>query len=72
MFFPSRKEGQDPILEKKLKKGEGTFADKKCILGFDFDGTNKTLWLEEGRCVAILTIFHQWMSYISGESLLTR
>ncbi len=32
-----------------MKKGEGTFVDKKFILGFDFDGTNKTIWLEEGR-----------------------
>ena len=25
---------------------------------FDFDGTNKTIWLEEGRRAALLTILH--------------
>ncbi len=59
VFPPSRKEGQDPISEKKLKKGEGAFMNKKCILGFNFDGTNKTIWLEEGRQAALLTILHQ-------------
>jgi hypothetical protein len=34
VFPQSGLEGHDPILEKKLKKGEGTFADKMCILGF--------------------------------------
>ncbi len=49
LFPPRRQEEQEPILQKKLKKREGTFADKKCILGFDFDNTNKTIWLEEVR-----------------------
>jgi hypothetical protein len=61
VFPPRGKEGQDPILEKKLKKREGIFADKKYILGFNFDGTNKTIWLEEGRQATLLTILHQWI-----------
>jgi hypothetical protein len=48
-------------LEKELKNGVGTFADKQCILGFDFDGTNKTIWLEEGRQATLLIILHQWI-----------
>jgi hypothetical protein len=56
---PSGKDGQDPISEKKLKKGEGTFADMKCILGFNLDSPNRTIWLKEGRHAALLTILHQ-------------
>jgi hypothetical protein len=61
VFPPSGKNGQDPSLEKKLKKGEGTFADKMCILSFNVDGTNKTIWLEQGSRGALLTILHQWI-----------
>ncbi len=31
----------DPISEKKLKKGEGVYSTTKTLLGFDFDGTQK-------------------------------
>jgi hypothetical protein len=37
------------------------FVSTKCILGFDFDGANKTIWLEEEKRAAILTILHQWL-----------
>jgi hypothetical protein len=48
-------------LAKKLQKGDGTFKSKKCILGFDFDGDSKTIWLEEEKGAALLTILHQWL-----------
>ncbi len=52
---------RDPILTKKLKKGEGTFHTKKCILGFEFDGDEKTIWLKEDKCAALLRILHHWI-----------
>jgi hypothetical protein len=52
---------RDPISTKKLKKGEGTFHTKKCILGFEFDRDKKTIWLEKDKRAALLTILHHWI-----------
>ncbi len=57
----STDDSKDPISAKKLNKGKGTFDTKKCLLGFDFDGVNKTIWLEEAKRDALLTILHQWI-----------
>ena len=48
----------DPISKKKLLKGEGQYALFKTMLGFDFDGKQKTMWLEEGKRAKLLTILH--------------
>ncbi len=62
MFPPSSDNSKDPISAKKLQQGDGTlFKSKTCILGFDFDGNSKTIWLEEEKRVALLTILHQWL-----------
>jgi len=53
--------GNDPISEKKLKQGNGEYATTKTILGFDFDGVNKTLWLEEAKRALLLTILQGWI-----------
>ena len=37
------------ISEKKLKKGEGRYETRKTLLGFNFDGKGKTLWLESAK-----------------------
>ncbi len=39
----------DPISEEKLKQCKEEYATRKTILGFDFDGVNKTIWLEEAK-----------------------
>ena len=52
---------QTPILEKKLKQGNGRYATKKIILGFEFDGVNKTLWLEEAKRAHLLTVLQGWI-----------
>ena len=60
--FPACSDGdRDPVSAKKLKKGDGTFATRKCILGFGFDGLNKTIWLEEEKRDTLLTILHKWI-----------
>ena len=61
VFPPNRDDTKDPISDKKLRKGDGTFNTKKYLLGFDFDGINKTIWLEEDKRAALLTILHQWI-----------
>jgi hypothetical protein len=61
MFPPSNNDSKYPILANKLQKGDGTFKSKKCILGFNFDNDSKTIWLEEEKRAALLTILHQWL-----------
>jgi hypothetical protein len=51
----------DPISEKKLKKGEGQYSTLKTLLGFDFDGKQKTLWLEEKKQAKLLTTLKGWI-----------
>jgi len=58
VFLPSKDDGMDPISNKKLRKGEGTFETSKCLLGFEFDGVNKTIWLEDEKRVSLLQILH--------------
>ncbi len=54
-------DGNDPISEKKLLKGEGQYSVLKTLLGFDFDGKRKTMWLEEEKRAKLLTILHSWL-----------
>jgi hypothetical protein len=55
--FPANDvDSNDPILEKKLKQGDDEYATKKIILGFEFDGVNKTLWLEEAKQAHLRTV----------------
>ena len=61
VFPASNDDIRDPISAKKLRKGDGTFDTKKCILGFEFDGVEKTIWLENDKRAALLTILHQWI-----------
>jgi hypothetical protein len=51
----------NPISEKKLLKGEGQYALIKMLLGFDFDGQQKTTWLEEEKQAKLLTILLSWL-----------
>ena len=42
VFSPNNSDAEDPISEKKMKKGEGLYDTKKTLLGFDFDGARFT------------------------------
>ena len=60
--FPASKiDADDPISEKKMKKGEGMMSTKKSLLGFEFDGIDKTLWLESEKRDVIITTLHKWI-----------
>ena len=61
--FPANDEddGNDPISEKKLKKLEGQYSTVKTLLGFDFDGISKTMWLESAKREKLLTILRGWI-----------
>jgi hypothetical protein len=61
VFPPSVDDERDPISLKKLQKGNGTYDTTKCLLGFEFNGVKKTMWLEETKRATLLTILHQWI-----------
>ena len=52
---------EDPILAKNLQKGDATFDTTKCILGVNFDGVEKNMWLEDEKRAMLLTVLHQWL-----------
>ena len=61
--FPADNDNDDddPISEKKLKKLEGQYSTIKTLLGFDFDGIGKTMWLEAAKREKLLTILRGWI-----------
>ena len=60
--FPADEvDGEDPVSHKKLLKQEAMWALTKDILGFTFDGENKTLWLEEPKRKSLLATLHKWL-----------
>ena len=61
VFPPDDDDETDAISLKKLRKLECMWAHVKDILGFTFDGINKTLWLEEPKRDAILQTLHGWL-----------
>jgi hypothetical protein len=61
VFPPAEEDTEDALSFKKLLKLEGMWAHVKDILGFTFDGLEKTLWLEEPKRNALLTILHGWL-----------
>ena len=61
VFPPDDDAANDAISYKKVLKGESQWALIKDILGFTFDGDAKTLWLEESKRDALVTILKGWI-----------
>jgi hypothetical protein len=61
VFHADEVDENDPISLKKLKKQDGEWALQKDMLGFTFDGKNKTMQLEEPKRELLLTILHKWL-----------
>jgi len=51
----------DPISLKKLLKGDSDYRSTKSILGFEFDGVEKTIWLEDEKRMTLLAILKGWL-----------
>jgi hypothetical protein len=49
VFLADIVDSNDPISEMILLKGEGQYSFFKMLLGFDFDGKRKTMWLEKEK-----------------------
>jgi hypothetical protein len=63
VFPPDDIDENDPISLRKLKKRDAAWAVVKDILGLTFDGVSKTVWLEEDKRIAILTVLSKWIRY---------
>ncbi len=61
VFPPDQDNSNYLISEKKLRQQEGQFSTQKTLLGFDFDGTTKTMWLEEAKREKLLTVLKGWI-----------
>ncbi len=61
VFPPDADDSNDPISEKKLQQQEGQFSMRKTLLGFDFDGIAKTMWLEDAKREKLLTVLKGWI-----------
>ena len=61
VFPPCEAKHNDPISEKKMKKGDSKFCTQKTLLGFDFDGNDKTIWLEESKRDSLLLVLKSWL-----------
>ena len=61
IFPKNNDDDNDPISTKKMKKDEARFSTTNTLLGFDFDGCDKTIWLEEGKRAALLLILKKWI-----------
>ena len=61
VFLANTNDSNDPISERKLQQHDGEYSTTKTILGFDFDGVNKTIWLEEAKQAHLLTVLDCWI-----------
>ncbi len=53
VFPPNVDNSCNPISEKKLIQREGHYSTQKTLLGFDFDGVKKMMWLEGAKRVGV-------------------
>jgi hypothetical protein len=61
-IFPANiVDSNGPISGKKLEKGEGQYSTLKTLLGFDFNGNRKTMWIEEEKEAILLTTLKGWI-----------
>jgi hypothetical protein len=61
MFPPDNDDSNDPISKNKMIKEEGQYSNRKTLLGFDFDGSAKTMWLEAAKQEKLLTVLKGWV-----------
>jgi hypothetical protein len=56
-----------PIFEKKLSQKEGEYSTHKTLLGFEFYGVHKTMWLKEAKREKLLTVLKGWIPATRGH-----
>jgi hypothetical protein len=67
--FPEHEDdATNPIAKNKLLKGKGQMSTSKTLLGFDFNGKDKTMWLETAKRDQLLTILHSWIHILERSA----
>jgi hypothetical protein len=61
VFSPDANDSNDPLSKKKLLKCEGQYSTRKTLLGFDFDGLAKIMWLKVAKREKLLTVLKGWI-----------
>ena len=61
VFPPDPMASKDPIAETKLIQGDGIWAIQKQLLGFNFDGQEKTMCLSKTKHDVLLNTLHAWI-----------
>jgi hypothetical protein len=61
VFLEDAVDSNDSISKKNLIKHKGRYATLKTLLGFDFTGTAKTMWLEAAKWEKLLMILKSWV-----------
>ena len=68
VFLEDEEDSEDPIFLKKLLKEEGMWAIMKDILGFNSNGLDKAIWLDDKKRDALLIILHYWLRLARDHS----
>ncbi len=61
VFPQDADDSNDLISEKKLLKCKDQYSTRKTLLGFNFDGSAKTMWLEAAKWEKLLTVLKGWI-----------
>ena len=61
VFPPAKEDEYDPNSLKKLKKGDGAWAFEKELLGFDFDGADRTIIVGAEKRKALEDTLKSWI-----------
>jgi hypothetical protein len=61
VFLLDANESNNPISKRKLIKDEGRYSSQKTLLGFDFNGSAKTMRLESAKREKLFTILKGWI-----------
>jgi hypothetical protein len=61
LFLGHNNDANNPIAMNMLFKGEGQMSTTQMLLGFNFNGKDKTMWLETTKHDQPLTILHSWI-----------
>jgi hypothetical protein len=68
IFPPSDTPEDDPISFKKLVQQEGSWDTIKEILGFCFNGSDKTMWVNNGKRDALISTMKGWLRATSKNA----
>ncbi len=61
LFALDDNDSNNPTSERKLIKDEGRYSTQKTLLGFNFGGLAKIMWLELAKREQLLTILKSWI-----------